>query len=121
MARFTLLAATALGAASLVGVARADTITIACASSNGGDEERVILDTRGFVTLSTGKGARRYQARVTDDLIDYVVDRQPYESTEHRIDRRTRTDYLTIFSYRLDARTYAKRICRKVSTSDNAF
>lgn len=121
MRRFTLLATMALGGAILAGVARADTIVISCASSNGSDEERITLDTRGFVTVSTGKGDRRYQARVTDDLIDYVVDRQPYVSTEHRVDRRTGTDYLTIFSYRLNSRTYAKRVCRKVSTSNNAF
>ena len=58
---------------------------------------------------------------MTGDLIDYVVDRQPFESTEHRIDRRTGTDDLTNFSYRLNARTYAKRICRRVSTSGNVF
>jgi hypothetical protein len=121
MRRITLVVAMAASGASLFGVARADTITIACASPNGGDEERAILDTRGFVTAPAEKGGRRYQARVTDDVIDYVVDRQPYESTEHRIDRRTGTDHLTIFSYRFNERTYAKRICRKVSTSDNAF
>ena len=121
MRRFTLVAAMALAGVSLVGIARADTIVIACDSPNGGAEERVVLDTRGFVTVPTGQGGRRYQARVTDDVIDYVVDRQPYESTEHRIDRRTGTDYLTIFSYMFSTRTYAKRVCRKGSTSDNAF
>jgi hypothetical protein len=119
MRRFTLLAAMALG--GVADIAHADTIVIACASPTGGAEERVMLDTRGFVTVATAKGDRRYQARVTDDLIDYVADRQPYESTEHRIDRRTGTDNLTIFSYRLNERTYAKRVCRKVSTSSNAF
>jgi hypothetical protein len=73
------------------------------------------------VTVATAKGRRRYQARVTDDSIDYVVDRQPFKSIEHRIDRRTATDEMTIYSYRLNARTYAKRVCRKVSMSDNAF
>jgi len=56
MRRFTLLAAVALSCASLVGVASAD--TIACASAAGGDEERIVLDTRGFVTVSTEKGAQ---------------------------------------------------------------
>jgi hypothetical protein len=101
----------------LAGQASADTIAIVCGSPTQAGDTRIVFNTNGWARLE----GHRYQARVTDNEIDFEVDRQPFEAIGYRIDRRTGTAYLTMFSYQSNRRSTAARACRKDGASEDVF
>ncbi|MGH7024206.1 MAG: hypothetical protein ACREEB_11540, partial [Caulobacteraceae bacterium] len=83
----------------LAGQANADTVAIACGAPSGAGETQIVFNTEGWARVETPHGLRQVQARVTDNEVDFDVDRQPYQDIRYQIDRRTGAANLTIFSY----------------------